>query len=100
MIITRKSVSRRAILRGLGAAIALPVLDAMTPALFAASTLSAAAPRRMAFMYVPNGIIMNQFTPATEGADYQITRLLEPLAAYREDLMVLSGLTLNGGRAL
>ena len=100
MIITRKSLSRRSMLKGLGAAIALPVLDAMTPALSAASRIAGAAPRRMAFMYVPNGIIMNQFTPATAGADYELTRLLQPLAAYREDLMVLSGLTLNGGRAL
>jgi hypothetical protein len=100
MIITRKSLSRRAILKGLGAAIALPALDAMIPALSAASKVSGVAPRRMAFMYVPNGIIMDQYTPATAGADYQMTRLLEPLAAYREDFMVLSGLTLNGGRAL
>ncbi len=101
MIVTRKSLSRRSILKGLGAAIALPVLDAMTPAFAAASRLAdGAAPRRMAFMYVPNGIIMDQYTPATAGADFQLTRVLEPLAAYREDFMVLSGLTLNGGRAL
>jgi hypothetical protein len=100
MIITRKSVSRRSLLRGLGAAIALPVLDAMTPALSAASRIAGEAPRRMAFLYFPNGIIMNQFTPATAGADYQVTRLLEPLAAYRDDMTILSGLTLNGGRAL
>ena len=101
MIITRKSLSRRSILKGLGAAIALPVLDAMTPAFAAASkVVDGAAPRRMAFMYVPNGIIMDQYTPATAGADFQLPRILEPLAAYREDFMILSGLTLNGGRAL
>jgi hypothetical protein len=101
MIITRKSLSRRSLLKGIGAAIALPVLDAMTPALSAASRIAdGAAPRRMAFMYVPNGIIMDQYTPATAGADFQLTRILEPLAAWREDFMVLSGLTLNGGRAL
>ena len=73
-------------LRGLGAAIALPVLDCMTPAFAAASRVAdGAAPRRMAFMYVPNGIIMDQYTPATAGADFQLTRILEPLAAYRED---------------
>ena len=101
MIITRKSLSRRSILKGLGAAIALPVLDAMTPALSAASKVTGSVvPRRMAFLYVPNGIIMDQYTPATAGADFQMTRILEPLEAYREDFMVLSGLTLNGGRAL
>ena len=101
MIITRKNLSRRALLRGLGAAIALPALDAMMPALArAATTASGVAPRRMAYIYVPNGIIMDQFTPASSGADFQLTRVLEPLAAYREDLSILSGLTLNGGRAL
>jgi hypothetical protein len=99
MIVTRKTLSRRTILRGLGAAIALPVLDAMTPA-FAASSITSVTPRRMAYMYVPNGIIMDQFTPAAAGADFQLTRLLEPLAAWREDITILSGLTLNGGRAL
>jgi len=89
MILTRKSLSRRAMLRGLGAAIALPFLDSMTPAFAAASRLGSAVPRRMAFLYVPNGIIMNQYTPATAGADYQITRLLQPVAAFREDLTTL-----------
>jgi hypothetical protein len=97
MIITRKSLSRRSILRGLGAAIALPMLDAMTPALSAAARITGDAPRRMAYIYVPNGIIMDQFTPL---ANFEFPRLLKPLAAYREDVMVLSGLTLNGGRAL
>lgn len=101
MIVTRKSLSRRSLLKGLGAAISLPLLDAMTPAFAAASRLAdSAAPRRMAFMYVPNGIIMDQFTPVADGADFPLPRVLEPLAAYREDVMVLSGLTLNGGRAL
>ena len=98
MIVTRKKLSRRTLLRGLGAAIALPALDAMLPA-FAAS-IGSVTPRRMAFMYVPNGIIMEQFTPAAAGADFELPRLLKPLAAYREDFMILSGLTLNGGRAL
>jgi hypothetical protein len=101
MIITRKSISRRALLKGLGAAIALPALDAMVPALsFAATTASAVTPRRMAYIYVPNGIIMDQFTPSTEGAAFELKRVLEPLTPYREDINILSGLTLNGGRAL
>jgi hypothetical protein len=74
------------------------MLDAMIPA-FAAPGSSAAA-RRMAFIYVPNGIIMPQLTPETAGAGFQMTRILEPIAPWREDWMVLSGLTLNGGRAL
>ena len=98
MFITRKNLSRRTLLKGLGAAVALPMLDAMIPA-FAAPGSSAAA-RRMAFIYVPNGIIMPQLTPETDGAGFQMTRILEPIAPWREDWMVLSGLTLNGGRAL
>jgi len=87
-------------LRGLGTAIALPFLDAMTPA-FAASRIGAAnAPRRMAFVYVPNGIIMKDWTPAAEGSTFDFTRILKPLEPHRRDLMVLSGLTQNAGRAL
>ena len=97
-MITGRHLARRTFLRGMGAAIALPALDAMTPA-FAAS-VSANAPRRMAFVYVPNGIIMKDWTPAAAGADFEFSRILKPLEPYREKLMVLSGLTHNTGRAL
>lgn len=90
------SVSRRTLLRGLGAAIALPALDAMLPA-FAAPTRSA---RRLVYIYVPNGIVMNQWTPAAEGATFDLPRILQPLQPYRDDLLVLSGLTHNTGRPL
>ncbi|MBZ5594028.1 MAG: DUF1552 domain-containing protein [Acidobacteriia bacterium] len=97
-MITGKHLARRTFLRGLGAAIALPVLDAMTPAF--AATVSANTPRRMAFVYVPNGIIMKDWTPAGAGADFEFSRILKPLEPYRRQLMVLSGLTHNTGRAL
>ena len=93
-----KHLSRRTILRGLGAAISLPLLDAMVPAF--ASPTPAAAPLRLAFIYVPNGIIMDQWTPATEGFDFELPRILTPLASHRSNLLVLSGLTQNTGRAL
>ena len=88
MFITRKSLDRRTLLRGLGLGISLPLLDAMTPA-FAANTkvtgkAAAVAPRRLAFCYVPNGIIMPAWTPATEGKGYELTRVMKPLEAYRE----------------
>ena len=67
MIITRKSLARRTFLKGIGAAIGLPVLDAMSPA-FAASKLPGKAPVRAAWFYVPNGIDMRHWTPAEEGA--------------------------------
>ncbi len=99
-MIKRKHVPRRTFLRGMGAAVALPFLDAMTPA-FAAGRLGAVnTPRRLAFVYVPNGIIMKDWTPAAEGSAFEFTRILKPLEPYRQDLLVLSGLTQNNGRAL
>ncbi len=85
----------------MGVTIALPLLDAMTPALSAASRIATAnAPRRIAFVYVPNGIIMKDWTPAAEGTAFEFPRILKPLEPHRQDLMVLSGLTHNTGRAL
>src|SRR5262249_23826652 len=88
MVITRKSIPRRTFLRGSGAVLALPVLDAMTPA-FAAE---AKRPVRMSFIEVPNGIMMDKWTPTTEGADFELTPVLEPLAQFRDRMLVLSGL--------
>jgi hypothetical protein len=87
MILTGKHLPRRTLLRGLGAAIALPWLDAMRPA-------RAAAPRpvRLGFVYVPNGVVMNQWTPARDGRDFVFPRILKPLQSLRENLFVLSGL--------
>ena len=93
-----KPLSRRTILRGLGAAVSLPLLDAMVPAF--ASPSPAAAPLRLAFIYVPNGILMDQWTPLAEGPDFELPRILAPLAPHREKVMVVSGLTQNTGRAL
>jgi hypothetical protein len=96
-----KRLERRTFLRGLGTAVALPFLDAMVPAFARAAT----NPRcRMAFVYVPNGIIMDAWTPVTEGQiavlPAELPRISAPLAAYRQDIMMLGGLTCNGGRAL
>ncbi len=100
-MITGKHLARRTFLRGMGVTIALPFLDAMTPAFAATSRIGAAsAPRRMAFVYVPNGIIMKDWTPAAEGTAFEFPRILKPLESNRKDLMVLSGLTHNTGRAL
>jgi hypothetical protein len=96
-----KRLSRRAMLQGMGTAIALPFLDAMTPA-FAAS---APSPTRMAFLYVPNGIVMDEWTPKGQALGSaalpdELPRITKALAPYRNDLTMLSGLTSNGGRAL
>src|ERR1700704_2050813 len=95
MLITRKSIPRRTFLRGAGAALALPMLDAMTPALAAAK----ARPIRMAFVEVPNGIMMDKWTPAAEG-DLQLSPVLEPLAQFRDRMLVLGGLDQKEAAAL
>ena len=99
-MITGKCLARRTFLRGIGATIALPMLDAMTPAFAAASRLGSNTPRRVAFVYVPNGIIMKDWTPAADGSAFDFPRILKPLEPFRKDLLVLSGLTHNTGRAL
>ena len=101
MTIKGKHLSRRMLLRGLGTAIALPMLDAMTPAFAAATRAGVKPPCRLAVAYVPNGIVdMTQYRPAAEGALVEFPRLTEPLAPFKDDLIVFSGLTQNGGRAL
>jgi hypothetical protein len=90
-----KSISRRAVLRGMGASVALPFLDAMRPA-FAAGR--AEPPRRLAFLYVPNGKNMADWTPKAEGADFELPAILQPLADFRDDLLVLTGLTADKAR--
>jgi len=99
MIVTRTHLPRRTFLKGLGATIALPMLDAMTPALAAAAAKK--APVRLAFTYVPNGITMADWTPGgAGGADFAFTRVLKPLEAFRRDMFVLSGLAQKNGNAL
>ena len=92
MIITRKAIPRRTVLRGIGAGLALPLLDGMVPA-FAAIRNSAAAPvRRFGVFYVPNGMAMKHWTPKTDGLGFESTRLLSHLDAYRDQMTVLTGL--------
>ena len=88
MFVTKRSLSRRTFLRGAGATLALPFLDAMVPALTAATP-----PRkRLGFVYVPNGVIVEQFVPAKEGADFEITTILKPLEAFKDQLVVISNM--------
>ncbi len=91
-------ISRRTVLRGLGTAVALPWLEAMAPPALAVDTVKKAPPRRMAFIYVPNGAHMAEWTPAAEGNNFSLPGVLEPLAPYQKDLMVLTGLTLDKAR--
>ena len=94
------SLSRRAFLRGTGACIALPWLDAMAPAFATTEAWSAAAPLRAAFVFLPNGIKMDDWTPAGKGgSSYRLPSILEPLNEVKSRVSVLSGLTLDGARA-
>lgn len=92
MMIFKKSIPRRTFLRGMGASIALPLLDGMTPA-FANAAEQFAAPRRLATVFVPNGMWpMAKWTPQEVGAGFTLSPTLEPMAPYRERMLVLSGL--------
>lgn len=97
MIITKKHLSRRALLRGFGTALALPLLDAMVPAMARAAT---PAPLRLAFNYIPNGVNYKEWRPAGEGAAFEFSRILKPLEKHRQDLLILSGLDIHNGNAL
>jgi Protein of unknown function (DUF1552) len=93
MFVTGKALKRRTVLRGLGAAVALPFMDAMVPALAPRACAAAAMPMRFGISYFPNGAIMQQFTPATTGAGFEITPILKPLEPFKESLVVVTGLT-------
>src|SRR5262244_3520835 len=92
MIITKKIISRREVLWGMGATLALPLLDAMVPALSAQGKTAAKPINRFGVMYVPNGMIMNKWTPVLDGSAFELTPALSSLAPYRDQLLVLSNL--------
>lgn len=97
---TRKHLSRRTMLRGFGTALALPFLDAMTPAFATRRDVARSAGTRLAFAYVPNGVTMQEWTPASIGPGFELTRILKPLAPVREHVTVLSGLAQINAKAL
>lgn len=92
-------ISRRTALRGLGAAVALPMMNAMAPVQTFGATAAAELPKRMAFLFVPNGVNLDHWTPKQEGFGYDLPSILEPLQNVRYDVSVLTGLTHDKGRA-
>ncbi len=100
MMVFRKSIPRRTFLRGTGTALALPLLDAMCPAFASAVQTASSKPTRLSFFTVPNGIIMDKWTPAAVGGSYELTPVLEPLAPFKDRIVVLSGLANNEARKL
>jgi hypothetical protein len=89
--VDRLRISRRTLLRGVGASVALPVFESLRPALARAAT--AAVPTRMAVLYVPNGVFMDRWRPVGEGRDFSFGPTLEPLLPFRDQLQVISGLS-------
>jgi hypothetical protein len=92
MFITRKHISRRMFLRGAGVAVGLPFLDAMIPAGTVLAQTAAKALPRMGFIYFPHGAIMDQWTPAKTGTDFELSPILKPLANFKKQLTVVSAL--------
>src|SRR5688572_26804206 len=92
MFITRKHINRRTMLRGVGAAVALPFLDAMVPAATALANTAAASKPRLGFFYFPHGAIMEKWTPAKAGAEFEVSPILEPLKPFRDQLSVISNI--------
>ena len=93
MMITKMSLPRRTFLRGSGVALALPLLDAMVPALTAVVKTAAAPVSRLGYLYYPMGMIRSQWIPTTAGADFEWTPTLAPLAPLRDKVTVVSGLS-------
>ena len=100
MHLFKKHVSRRAVLKGVGASIALPLLDAMNPAATAwAQTPAGSTPRRFAFVGFPHGAIMDRWSPAQTGTSYEMSPILQPLEPLRQHLTIVSGLRNKPGES-
>jgi hypothetical protein len=92
MFITKKHLSRRIVLRGLGAAVGLPLLDAMIPAATAQSKTAAKPVPRMGFIYVPHGSVLDRWSPKTTGTEFELPQILKPLMPFKSHLTIVSGL--------
>ena len=96
MFVTKMAMPRRRFLRGMGTALALPLLDAMTPALSAMAETPAKPVRRLGFIYLPNGVAMNfkgtnYWKPINEGKNFELSPILTPFAPFRDQMIVVSG---------
>ena len=92
MMITRKALSRRTVLRGVGATLALPLFDAMLPAFTPIARAAGNSPRRFGVVYLPNGLNMKGWTPKSTGSGFEFTPTLKPIETFRDQMVVLSGL--------
>ena len=99
MFITKKHLSRRTLLRGLGVSVSLPLLDAMIPARTALAETAAKPAPRMGFVYFPHGAIMKSWSPQQTGTDYTASPILKPLDPFRSHMTIVSGLRNKGGES-
>ena len=99
MIITKKHLPRRTFLRGLGATVALPLLDSMVPALTAQELTAARPVKRLGIIYVPNGVFMDNWTPPEQGRGFSLPSTMAPLAPFQDQMVVLTGLSNKMGDA-
>ena len=99
MFLTRKHLSRRTVLKGAGASIALPLLDAMVPAGTALAQTAAAPTTRLGFVYFPHGALQEEWEPASTGRNFEFPFILEPLEPLRDYVTVVSGLRNKGGES-
>jgi len=100
MIVAKKAISRRTVLRGVGAAVALPLLDAMVPALTAIAETPARRVRRLGVVYHPNGVIYDKWLPKSAGASFELSPVLTPLEPFRDKLLVITNLSSHQAEAL
>jgi hypothetical protein len=89
MFITKKHLSRRTFLRGAGVAVGLPLLDAMIPAWTALAQTAAKGTPHMGFIYFPLGALMDQWTPAAEGMNFELPPILKPLEPFKKQLTIV-----------
>src|SRR5437763_7411871 len=90
--VTKKYLSRRTALRGMGVSLALPLLDSMVPAQTPLAKTAATSKSRLSCIYVPHGATMDKWTPATQGKGFQFTEILQPLEKFRDRICVVSNL--------
>jgi hypothetical protein len=92
MFITKRHLSRRTVLRGLGASVSLPLLDAMIPAGTALAQTAAAAKPKMGFFYLPHGAVMDRWRPASTGRAFELPQILKPFEPFQSQMTIVSGL--------
>ena len=100
MFVTKRALPRRTFLRGMGATIGLPLLQSMVPAMKAAAQTAAAPARRLGFVYVPHGVILNQWTPVSSASGFDLPAILTPLEPFRDCLTIVSNLARPEGTLL